>query len=130
MCMYIYTHVFVGPLALGVVRSQQSILYPNLLKGFNPSLCPSPGRSWGLKLVSRGLVVASLWPPDVTRSLLELSKGVPEAPCWLMLAHVGVMLAQGGPKVAPRCLKIALYWLKLAPRRPKWPPKDFQSTPR
>ena len=37
-----------------------------------------------------------------------------------MLAHVGDILAPGGLKLAPRRLKIALCWLKLAPRRPTW----------
>ena len=40
------------------VRSQQSILYP---RGFNPSPYPSPGRSWGQKLLRRRLAVASSW---------------------------------------------------------------------
>ena len=44
-----------------------------------------------------------------------------------MLGHVGDILAPGGLKLAPRCLKIALCWLKLAPRRPKWPLKASQA---
>ena len=63
---------------------------------------------------------------DGCRSVLEPSRAVSETPCWLMLAHVGDMLAQGGLKSAPRWLKIALCWLKLAPRRPKWPLKASQ----
>ena len=42
-----YKYIFAGPSALGVVRSQTSILYPNPLRGFNPSPYPSSGRSWG-----------------------------------------------------------------------------------
>ena len=45
--IYIYRYIFAGPSALGVVRSQTSILYLNPLRGFNPSPYPSPGRSWG-----------------------------------------------------------------------------------
>ena len=37
-------------------------------------------------------------PVDGCRSLLDPSRGVPGAPCWLMLAHVWVMLASGGPR--------------------------------
>ena len=43
-----------------------------------------------------------------------------------MLAHVGVMLAQGGSKLAPRWLQITLCGLKLAPRCSKWPPNASQ----
>ena len=43
-----------------------------------------------------------------------------------MLAHVGDVLAPGGLKLAPRCLEIALCWLKLASRCPKWPLKVSQ----
>ena len=57
--LYIYIYMYIrrafGPWR---VRSQQSILYPNPLRGFNLSPYPSPGRSWGQKLVSRGFVVA------------------------------------------------------------------------
>ena len=72
--------------------------------------------------LSRGIV-------DGWRNFLEPSRGVPGAPCWLMLAHVGVMLASVGLKV-PRWLKIALCWLNLAPRRPKWSPKAQKKTPK
>ena len=48
------------------------------------------------------------------------------SPCWLMLDHVGDMLAPSGLKLAPRWLKIALCWLKLAPRHPKWSLKASQ----
>ena len=58
---------------------------------------------------------------------MEPSRAVSGTPCWLMLGHVGVMLASGGLKLAPRWLKIALCWLKLVPRRPKWPPKASQA---
>ena len=70
--------------------------------------------------------MAKLWLVDITRSVLDSSRGVPGGPSWLRLAHVGDMLVQGGRKLAPRWLKIALCWLQLAPRRPKWPPKASQ----
>ena len=53
-------------------------------------------------------------------------QSVPGTPCWLMLAHVEDMLAQGGFKLVPRWLKIALCWLKLVTRCPKWPLKASQ----
>ena len=43
-----------------------------------------------------------------------------------MLADAGVMLASGGLKLVPRWLQIALCWLKLAPRCPKWSSKASQ----
>ena len=68
--------------------------------------------------------MAKLWLScgilDVGHSVLEPSRTVSGTPCWLMLAHVGDMLAQGGFKLVPRWLKITLCWLKLASRRPKW----------
>ena len=61
--------------------------------------------------------------PMLVATFLDLSRGG----SWgSMLAHVEIILAQGGTKLAPRWLKIALCWLKLAPRRPKWLPKASQ----
>ena len=43
--------------------------------------------------------------------------------CWLQVGFIPLMTSQDASRWAPRRLKIALCWLKLASRRPKWPPE-------
>ena len=51
-------------------------------------------------MLHRGVVVAQLWLSrgmvDVSRNFLEPSRGVPGAPCWLMLAHLSPTLRNFG----------------------------------
>ena len=73
--------------------------------------------------LSCGLVVASLCRFDVTH---PQAFGRIQSGSWgSVLAHVGIM-AQGGLKLPPRWLKIALCWLKLVPRRSTWPFKESE----
>ena len=111
--IYSYTYIFAGPLALGVVRSQTSILYrrglppPIVLPLGGPGArsCCIVAQPW----LSCGLVVAQSW---LSRGLAVASwMGVgafqshPERSWGSMLAHVGSgwnMLAPGDFKLAPR----------------------------
>ena len=117
--IYIYIHTYIRrALCPGRVRSQLStnkeiiLLPPPLIPSPRAVLEPRVGELW----LRCGFAVAQSWNLNEGRSLLEPSRA-------LLEAARSLKTSQDASKLAPRGLKMALCWLKLASRRPKWSPK-------